>query len=166
MLPAATSSSASFSDIPVLCIPVICRQLGKSGSRPIVRIRTVNYDFYTESRIPLAESIHEELKAINHHSVPEPAARLGRFRHFLNAVKNKDYLPERLRLPILRQLSRIVITLANKEFHSAWRDMVDQFNSESEEVRSQLQADMDKNAGKCELYGDGGVAFTFKTPAW
>lgn len=164
MQPTNTTRSVSYSDLPTLCIPVICTQLG--GSKPIVRIRTVNQDFHAHTRIPLAESILQELKAINYLTSKEPAERLRQFRHYLGAVREKNYLPERFRLLILCELCRIVNTLPNEHFISAWRDMVAQFNTESEEMRAQLQAAMDANAGRCELYGDGGVAFVFKKPAW
>jgi hypothetical protein len=144
----------------------MCRQLGLSGPAPIVRVRTVNQDFHDHSGQPLAESILRRLKAVNYRTVESPVERLRIFRHYLQSMTNKNYLPEHARRPILSELCRVVTSLANNEFHSAWRDMVAQFNSESDELRGQLQADMDRNAAKVELYGDGDVAFTFKTPAW
>ena len=166
MHPATTTHAARFSDLPTLCIPIMCRQLGLSGPAPIVRVRTVNQDFHEHSGHALAESIFGRLKAVNYRTIESPVERLRIFQQYLQSMTKKNYLPEPARLPILRELCRIVNSLANKEFNSAWRDMVAQFHSESDEMRAQLQADMDACGGRCELYGDGGVAFTFKTPAW
>lgn len=81
-------------------------------------------------------------------------------------MTNKHYLPEPARLPILLELCRIVSSLTNKEFNAGWRALVAQFNAESDVMRSQLQPAMDRCGGNVELYGDGGVDFAFKTPAW
>ena len=166
MHPTTSTPAVSFSDLPTLCIPIICRQLGLSGPAPIVRVRTVNQDFHDHSGHALAESILRRLKAVDYRTVESPEERLRIFQHYMQSMTNKNYLPEQARRPILSELCRIVTSLANKQFHSAWCDMVAQFNSESAELRAQLQPDMDRNGAKVDLYDDGGVEFTFKTPAW
>lgn len=166
MHPTTSRPAVSFSDLPTLCIPIICRQLGLPGPAPIVRIRTVNQDFHDHSGHALAESILQRLKAVDYRTVVSSEERLRIFQHYLQSMTNKNYLPDHARRPILSELCRIVTSLGSTDFNSAWRDMVAQFNSESVELRLHLQAPMDRNAGKVELYGDGSVAFTFKTPAW
>jgi len=166
MLPVTTTPVAIFPDLPTLCIPIICRQLGLSGPAPIVRVRTVNQDFHDHSGQPLAESILRRLNAVNYTTVESAVERLRIFQHYLQSMKNKNYFPEHARRAILSELCRVVNSLGNAAFHSAWREMVAQFNSESDQMRAQLQAVMDRNAGRVELYGNGGVEFTFKTPAW
>ena len=166
MHPFNTAPAFSYSDLPVLCIPVICRQLGQAGPAPVVRIRTVNHDFHDHSRTALAEAIHEQLKQVTSTRFEKPETRLDLFRRPLRALKDKDYLPAHFRQAVFSELCRIVNTLPNQFFHSGWRELVGQFNSESEAMRNALQADMDKCAARVELYGDGGVNFNFKSPAW
>lgn len=162
----SATSTTSYSDLPTLCIPTICQQLGSSGPAPIVRVRTVNQDFHDHSRSALAGAILQQLKAVHYQSIPSSTERLRQFRHYLRTTAKKEYLPAHLRHGIFVELCRIVSSLANSDFHSGWRDMVAAFNSESGEMRAQLQAAMDQSAGRVQMYGDGGVAFTFKTPAW
>lgn len=162
----AITSAASYSDLPTLCIPVICRQLGQSGPQPILRVRTVNQDFHDHSAHALADSILRHLKTVNFRTTESPAERLRIVGQNLTSMTNKHYLPEPARLPILLELCRIVSSLTNKEFNAGWRALVAQFNAESDVMRSQLQPAMDRCGGNVELYGDGGVDFAFKTPAW
>jgi hypothetical protein len=129
-----------------------------------VRVRSVNQDFFQESRIPLAESVMKELKAVDHKNFPDEGARLGAFKKYLNYVKSTNGLPDKLREAILKELCRIVNTLPNQFFHAGWRDMVAQFNVESEEMRTALRADMNKAWSRVELYGDGGTPFHFDKP--
>ncbi|MBL4953128.1 hypothetical protein JK635_13010 [Neobacillus sp. YIM B02564] len=79
-------------------------------------------------------------------------------------MKKATGLPDRLREAILKELCRIVNTLANQYFHKGWRDMVAQFNAESEEMRTALRPDMNTAWGRVELYGDGGTPFSFDQP--
>lgn len=166
MHPVSTTAAVSYSDLPTLCIPIICRQLGRSGPAPIVRVRTVSQDFHEHSGHALAESIFQRLKAVDHHTVEEGGERLRIFQHYLQSMTNQVYLPDHARLPILKELCRIVSSLGNTNFNSAWRDMVAQFNSESVELQVHLQDAMDRNAGKVDLYGNDNVAFIFKKPIW
>lgn len=166
MQPATSQAAVNHSNLPDLCIPIICRHLGQGGATPIVRVRAVNHAFHDQSRKALAEAIHEELTQVDHIRVQDAETRLALFRRSLRLLDAKEYLPQHSRLPLLQQLCRIVNTLPGQLFTAAWTAMVARFNAESDTLRSQLQPAMDKCAGRVELYGDGGARFTFKTPAW
>lgn len=85
-------------------------------NRPRSLVRSVNQDFLQESRIPLAESVLKELKAVNHINLPKEEDRLGAFKKYLHYVKSTDGLPDRLRHAVLTELCRIVNTLLSNFF--------------------------------------------------
>jgi hypothetical protein len=58
--------STSYSDLPIVCTSRICTHLAATGPAPLVRVRSVNQDFFQESRIPLAKSVIKGLKAVNY----------------------------------------------------------------------------------------------------
>jgi hypothetical protein len=136
----------------------------RNRPRSLVRVRSVNQDFLQESRIPLAESVLKELKAVNHTNLPKEEDRLGAFKKYLHYVKSTNGLPDRLRHAVLKELCRIVDTLPSDSFHAGWRDMVAQFNAESDAMRTALKPDMNKAWSRVELYGDGGTPFHFDKP--
>jgi hypothetical protein len=79
-------------------------------------------------------------------------------------VTSTNGLPDRLRYAVLKELCRIVNTLPNTFFHTGWREMVSQFNAESEEMRTALKPDMNKAWGRVALHGDGSTPFHFDRP--
>jgi hypothetical protein len=164
MQPTTNIGSTSYSDLPIVCTSRICEHVAASGSAPIVRVRSVNQDFFQESRIPLAKAVITELKAVIWENFPNEEARLHAFKQYLGYVKSTDGLPDKFRCAVLKELCRIVNTLPNQYFHNGWRDMVAQFNAESEEMRTALRPDMNKAWGRVELYGDGGTPFPFDKP--
>jgi hypothetical protein len=164
MQPTTNLGSTSYSDLPIVCTNGICTHLAATGSVPLVRVRSVNQDFFQESRLPLAEAVIKELKEVNSKNFPDEAARLRAFKKYLGYVKSTNRLPDKLREAILKELCRIVNTLPNRFFHAGWRDMVAQFNAESEVMRTALKPDMNKACGRVELYGDGGTPFHFDKP--
>jgi hypothetical protein len=165
MQPTTNNTSTSYSDLPILCTSLICTHLAATGSAPLVRVRSVNQDFFQESRIPLAESVIKELKEVDYQSLPEGENRLQVFNKYLCYVKSTNgLLPDRLRLAVLKELCRIVSSLRNQFFNAGWGDMVAQFNAESDAMRAALRADMNKAWGCVELYGDGGTDFHFDEP--
>lgn len=166
MQPTTNIGSTSYSDLPIVCTNTICTHLAATGSAPLVRLRSVNQDFFQESRIPLAKAVIKELKEVNFKNFPDGAARLRVFKKYLGYVKSTNGLPDKLREAILKELCRIVNTLPNTFFHTGWRNMVAQFNAESEEMRTALKPDMNKAWGRVELYGDGGTAFDFDKPLY
>lgn len=164
MQPAAYNSPTSFSDLPVLCTNRICTHLAATGPVPLVRVRTVNQDFFEESRIPVAKSVIEALKEVVCEKFPTEEGRLGEFNKYLGYVKSTNALPGRFRHAVLKELCRIVNTLPNQFFRAGWRDMVAQFNAESDEVRAALKEDMNKAWSRADFYGDGGAPFNFNRP--
>ena len=166
MHPSSATSTTSYSDLPTVCIPVICQHLGSSDPKPIVRVRTVNHDFHDHSVHAVAQSVLRHLEAITYRTIESPAERLRIVQHYLGSMTDKSYLPDAARRQILLELCRIVNSLASQQFNSGWRAMVAQFNSESDEMRTQLQPAMDRCGARVELYGNGGVNFAFKSPAW
>jgi len=164
MQPTTNIGSTSYSDLPIVCTNTICTHLAATGSAPLVRVRSVNQDFFQESCLPLAEAVIKELKEVNSKNFPDEAARLRAFKKYLGYVKSTNGLPDKLREAILRELCHIVNTLPNKFFNTGWRDMVAQFNAESEVMRKALKPDMNKAWGRVELYGDGGTPFHFDKP--
>ena len=165
MQPTRDIGSTSYSDLPIVCTSRICEHVAASGSAPIVRVRSVNQDFFQESRIPLAKAVITELKAVIWQNFPDEAARLRAFKQYLGYVKRTDALPYKLRYAVLKELSRIVDTLPNDHLRDAWRNMVAQFNAEPDAMRLALRVDMNKLKNRLELYGDGGIKFEFKTVA-
>jgi hypothetical protein len=164
MQPTTNNTSTSYSDLPILCTSLICTHLAATGSAPLVRVRSVNQDFFQESRIPLAKSVIKELKAVDCQSLPEGENRLQVFNKYLCYVKSTNgLLPDRLRYAVLKELCRIVRSLRNQFFRDGWRDMVAQFNTESDTMRIALRADMNKAHGPEELYGDDSTGFEVKT---
>lgn len=162
MQPTTNIGSTSYSNLPIVCTSRICKHLAATGPAPLVRVRSVNQDFFQESRIPMAKAVIKELKAVIWNNFPDEEARLGAFKKYLNYLKSANGLPGQLREAILKELCRIVNTLPSTFFHAGWRDMVAQFNAESEEMRTALKPDMNKAWGRVELYGDGGTSFHFE----
>lgn len=161
MQPTTNLGSTSYSDLPIVATSRICEHLAETGPAPLVRVRSVNQDFFQESRIPLAKSVIRELNAVTYRNMPNQEDRLRVFKKYLHYVKSTNALPDKLREAILKELCGIVTSLSNQFFHAGWRDMVAQFKVESDAMRAALRPDMNKASGRVELYGDGGTSFAF-----
>jgi len=163
MQPTTNNTSTSYADLPILCTSLICTHLAATGSAPLVRVRSVNQDFFQESRIPLAKSVIKELKGVVYESLPKEEDRLRMFNKYLRYLNSTNGLPDRLRFAVLKELCRIVTSLPNQFFDAAWRGLVARFNAESDTVRVELRTDMNKAWEKGDLYGDDSTGFEFKT---
>nr|WP_217345453.1 hypothetical protein [Noviherbaspirillum sp. L7-7A]MBV0879736.1 hypothetical protein [Noviherbaspirillum sp. L7-7A] len=165
MQPMTSSTPISYSALPIVSTSRICEHVAASGSAPIVRVRSVNQDFFQASRIPLANAVIMELKAVISKNFPDPKARLGAFKKYLSYVQSTNGLPDRFRYAALKELCRIVNTLPNDYLAGGWQDIAAQFNAEPEAMRLALRADMNKVKARLDFYGDGGIKFEFKTVA-
>ena len=163
MQPTTNNTSTSYADLPILCTSLICTHLAATGSAPLVRMRSVNQDFFQESRIPLAKSVIKELKGVVYESLPKEEDRLRMFNKYLRYLNSTNGLPDRLRFAVLKELCRIVTSLPNQFFDAAWRGLVARFNAESDTVRVELRTDMNKAWEKGDLYGDDSTGFEVKT---
>ena len=163
MQPTTNNTSTSYADLPILCTSLICTHLAATGSAPLVRVRSVNQDFFLETRIPLAESVVKELKGVVYESLPKEEDRLRMFNKYLRYLNSTNGLPDRLRFAVLKELCRIVTSLPNQFFDAAWRGLVARFNAESDTVRVELRTDMNKAWEKGDLYGDDSTGFEVKT---